>query len=111
MAIVCFAASVSYKNGEITIGMITGFLLYMRNFQEIVAAITNNIQTIAKVFGAAYDISVMIVTPNKISNSGSKTIGEETDDEAGDSSVVEFENVAFNYPSKPDVQVLSNVSI
>jgi ATP-binding cassette, subfamily B, multidrug efflux pump len=32
LAIVCFAASVFKKNGEIDLGTITAFLLYMRNF-------------------------------------------------------------------------------
>ena len=43
LAIVCFSASVLYKNQEISLGTITAFLLYMRSFQEIAMSITNNL--------------------------------------------------------------------
>jgi ABC-type multidrug transport system fused ATPase/permease subunit len=53
----------------------------------------------------------MIVTPNKITYDGTKIIGDDTEDEDKTHAVVGFENVAFSYPSKPDVQVLNDVSI
>ena len=74
-------------------------------------SITNNLQAIAKIHGAAYDISRMIVAPNKVKFDGNKIIGDETDAEDKVSSVIALENVEFHYPSKPDVQVLKGVSI
>jgi ABC-type multidrug transport system fused ATPase/permease subunit len=111
LTIVCFTASVFYKKSEISLGTITAFLLYMRSFQEISMNITNNLQMIMKVHGAAYDISVMIVAPNKVKMDGTKIIGEETEDEDKEHPVVALDKVEFHYPSKPDVQVLKGVSI
>jgi ABC-type multidrug transport system fused ATPase/permease subunit len=64
-----------------------------------------------KVFGSAYDISVIIVTPNKVVHEGNKIIGEDTAEESKSTALIELENVEFNYPSKPDVKVLKNVDI
>lgn len=91
--------------------MITSFLLYMRNFQEVIGGITNNLQAIAKIHGAAYDISVLIVSPNKVVYEGTKILGDETEAEDLDTNVLSIEKVEFHYPTKPDVKVLSGVSI
>jgi ABC-type multidrug transport system fused ATPase/permease subunit len=111
LAIVCFSASVFYQQNDISIGTITAFLLYMRSFQELSMNITNNLQAIVKIHGAAYDISVLIVAPNKVVHDGKKVIGEETEEEDKEHPVLAMEKVEFNYPTKPDVKVLKGVSI
>lgn len=111
LTLVCFISSIFVKRGEINIGTITAFLLYMRSFQEVIGGITNNSQAIAKIFGAAYDISVLIVSPNKVTYEGTKIIGDETEDEDQEHPVIALEDVEFHYPSKPDVKVLKGVSL
>lgn len=111
LAIVCYAGSVSFQKKEIDIGTITAFLLYMRNFQEITINISNQLQNMSKIHGAAYDISVMIVTPNKLQYDGTKVMGEDTDDEDLTHPIMQLEKVEFHYPSKPEVKVLQGVDI
>jgi len=52
----------------------------MRNFQEVISNITDNVQNISKIFGAAYEISLMIVTPNKLSAAGSLILESDSTD-------------------------------
>jgi len=63
-------------------------------------------QAIGKIFGASYAISVMIVTPNRVLNEGTKILEDDTADEAKTDSILSLEHVCFRYPSKPDVRTL-----
>lgn len=83
----------------------------MRNFQEVIGGITNNLQAIAKIHGAAYDISVLIVSPNRVIYEGTKRISDDTDVEDRETPIISIEKVEFHYPTKPDVKVLQGVSI
>ena len=69
-------------------------------------AITNNIQAVAKVFGSAYEISLLIVTPNKVLFEGTQR-PEGTEQDGS----IKLEDVEFAYPSKEDVKVLNGVTI
>ena len=66
---------------------------------------------IGKIFGASYDISVLIVTPNQVNYEGNKVLGDDTDDEISTTSMVNCNHVCFRYPSKPDVKILKDVNI
>ena len=50
---------------NLSLGEVTAIMLYARTIMNNTGAVTQNIQAVAKVFGSAYEISVIIVAPNK----------------------------------------------
>lgn len=95
---------------ELTIGEVTAIMLYIRTIMNNTGSLTNNIQAVAKVFGSAYEIAVLIVKPNEIIYDGTKK-PEEQEEANTDEPLVKVDNVKFCYPSKPDVPVLKGVTI
>ena len=59
-------------------------------------------------FGSAYQIAVVIVSPNMLDHSGTKR-PEESEDQTVPQ--IKVDNATFCYPSKKDVQVLKGVTI
>ena len=72
-----------------------------------VGSITNNIQAIAKVSGSAYEMAILMVTPNKVKFEGNERPGG-ADGPTGD---INLNTVKFTYPSKDNVPVLKGISI
>ena len=62
----------TYKSFDLSIGEVTAILLYVRTLQTNLNAITTNVQAVAKVFGASYEIGVLMASPNKIEFNGEK---------------------------------------
>ena len=60
-------------------------------------------------FGASYEIAVLIVTPNMVVFEGDKR-PDSTSEITADGSI-KLENVQFKYPSKQDVTVLKGINI
>ena len=71
MAII-FIIAKTYKSFDLSMGEITAILLYVRTLQSNLNAITTNVQAVAKVFGASYEIGLLMATPNKIEFKGEK---------------------------------------
>ena len=71
-------------------------MMYVRTIQQNTGAITNNIQAIAKVTGSAYEIALLMVTPNKVNYDGTERPGG-ADGPQGD---LQLQDVKFSYPSK-----------
>ena len=92
------------------IGKTTAILLYVRTLMNNAGAITNNIQAVAKVFGSAYEISMMIVMPNKVLFEGSKKPSDEHL-KVNEVDSIKLDDVKFTYPSKENVQVLKGVTV
>ena len=65
----------TFEDFELTIGEVTSVFLYVRTLMLNATVITNNIQHVAKVLGSAYEMSVMIVTPPKVTTEGAKKPG------------------------------------
>ena len=97
----------TYKTFNLTIGEITAILLYVRTLQNNAGAITNNIQAVAKVFGASYEIGVLMVTPNQVIFNGDKRPDENNCGEH----LIQLQDCKFAYPSKPEVPILRGISI
>ena len=97
----------TYKTFNLTIGEITAILLYVRTLQNNAGAITNNIQAVAKVFGASYEIGVLMVTPNQVVFKGDKRPDENNCGEE----LIQLQDCKFAYPSKPEVPILRGISI
>lgn len=91
-----------------TTGGVTAFLFYMvmlvGNF-GILAGVFGNI---AKVLGASDKIVVLMMREPAINTKGGRRLEDEGVAVKGD---IKIDNIKFNYPSKPDVQVLKGVSI
>ena len=54
----------TYDTFNLSIGEVTAVMLYVRTLTNNSGSITNNIQAVAKVFGASYEIALLIVAPN-----------------------------------------------
>lgn len=103
---IIYTISRTFEYFELSIGEVTAILLYTRTIMNNAGAITNNIQAVAKVFGSAYEISLLIVTPNKVEFKGTQKPAE-----CEESGAIKLENIEFAYPSKLDVKVLNGVNI
>lgn len=107
--LIIFIISKTFVKFELTIGQITGIMLYVRVIMQNSGSITNNIQAVSKVFGSSYEIALLIVAPNMVICDG-KERPDEAKDATADGSMV-LENIKFSYPSKADVPVLKGISI
>jgi len=106
MAGIIFYGSVLYEEGEITVGAISAFLLYMiqllMGFMVFSFVFTN----VVKVEGASKTIIDMMRWVPFVNSKGGDKINQE--DLSGE---IELQDVCFTYPSKKEISILSNVSI
>ena len=107
--LIIFIISKTFDKFGLTIGQITGIMLYVRTIMNNAGSVTNNIQAVAKVFGSSYEIALLIVAPNQVICKGTER-PDNAKDETADGSMV-LENIKFAYPSKADVPVLKGISI
>ena len=94
---------------ELTVGEVTAIMMYVRTIMLNTSNIANNVQAVAKVYGASYEIAVIIVTPNKVVFEGSEQ-PENVVEEDGKANI-QLEDVKFSYPTKLNVPVLKGVNI
>ena len=93
---------------ELSIGEVTAIMLYVRVIMNNNNALFINMGQISDVFGAAYEIAVLIVSPNLGTFDGTKKPEPSDDSEQAQFKV---DNVKFAYPSKKNVPVLKGVTI
>ena len=62
----------TYGKFGLSIGEVTAIMLYVRTIMNNTGMLTNNIQQVAKVFGSAYELSVLIVKPNIVTYEGTE---------------------------------------
>ena len=97
-ALIIYYGATLVKEGEISVGEITAFLLYMIqlifNFW-VVAMVVGNVY---KISGASEKIVEMMKTPVTVNASGGMVLEEK--DIVGE---IEIKNVNFHYPTKPSV--------
>ena len=98
IAIVIYRRSIEVEQGIITIGAISAFLLYMIQLVMNFAVISMVIGNVYKVIGASAKIITMMQKIPIINSRGGKIIA--ADSVKGE---IEFRNVNFCYPTKPDV--------
>lgn len=98
IALVIYRGSIEVEQGIITIGAISAFLLYMIQLVMNFAVISMVIGNVYKVIGASAKIITMMQKIPIISTRGGKIIA--ADSVKGE---IEFKNVNFCYPTKPDV--------
>ena len=104
MAGIIYVASILYENDSITIGSISSFLFYMIQLLFNFAMVTMVFGNVSAVVGASDKlVELMEYVPDIPVKGGEKIKGEVK-------GKIEFRNVKFRYPSKPDVQILNGVS-
>lgn len=88
-------------------GTAIAYLLYMKKIVDTFGEMLNASQQVARVSGAASKIAQLLARESKVAwpKNGVK---EESGNFQGE---IEFANVKFHYPTKPDVQVLDGVDI
>lgn len=103
VAVVWYGVTLSIA-GEITVGQLFTFILYSTYVGASSGGIAELYTQIQKALGATERVFELLdETPEKISSLENKT-GEKL------KGVVTFENVAFSYPSRKEIKVLSDVS-
>jgi len=95
-----------YSKGEINVGIITSFMFYMimllMNFGMLAAVFGN----VMNMLGASDKVVQLMKYKAAINTTGGiKLDGQKVNGH------IELRNVFFNYPSKPDVEVLKGVSL
>ena len=105
---IIYIICLKYADYGLSIGEVTAILMYVRTIMANVGAITNNVQAIAKVSGSAYEMAILMVTPNKVKFDGEECPGVADISEGGD---INLSNVKFSYPTKSEVPVLKGISI
>lgn len=104
MAAVIYTGALLFQDDEISIGKVSSFLFYMIMMTFNFWIISMVLGNLASVLGAADKlVATMLYVPDVNSSGGDKIEGETR-------GTLEFRNVKFRYPSKPDVQVLKSVS-
>lgn len=101
---VCVVGAMLVINGNITFGVITAFLIYVRLFEQPLRQIAQgmtNMQSTA----AATERVFEFLEEEELEDESQKTAWS-----AKVSGEVEFRNVKFAYPNTPDVEVIHNFS-
>ncbi|PVU88183.1 hypothetical protein BB561_005981 [Smittium simulii] len=101
-------------NGEISIGDLSSFMLYAAYVGASLAGVTTFFSESMKGIGASNRLFYILERPPKISissNSG-QFFGPIEQGGIGEcKGQIQFENVCFSYPSRPDVQIFNNMSL
>lgn len=103
MVVIIWYGAKLNQDGELSVGTITSYLFYCIQILVNFSIFTSLIATLMQVSGAASKI-IEFIDHIPLINSRA---GIEPENESGE---VELRNVSFSYPSKPDVQILKDVS-
>ena len=106
MAAIIYFGAVMALDGEITVGALSSFLLYMIFLIFQFLMIGYAVGSIFRLYGAVEKVIQMTkIAVNAGDSEGTKPNQDEIE------GTIELQNVSFSYPSKPDVQVTKDVSI
>ena len=105
-ALIIYYGAILVKDGAISVGEITAFLLYMIQLLFNFAIIAMVVGNVYKISGASEKIVEMMKTPVTVNASGGMILEEK--DVVGE---IEIKNVNFHYPTKPSVQVSKDICI
>ena len=105
-ALVIWYGAQLVEDGEITVGDISAFLLYMIQLVFNFAILGMVIGNVFKIVGASEKIIQMMKIIPIVNAKGGDIIKD--DEIVGD---IEFKDVCFNYPTKKEVQVAKNINL
>jgi len=94
------------EDGEITVGDISAFLLYMFQLVFNFAILGMVFGNVFKILGASEKIIKMMKIKPQVNPKGGIIL--EDKDTIG---TIEFKNVNFHYPTKKDVEVAKNINL
>ena len=106
MVIVMYVSTLLYQNGELSIGAISSFLLYMLLLLFNFAIMANVFGNVASIFGATDKVVELMNVKEAINTKD----GDRLDD-SETKGTIEIRDLKFSYPSKQSVQVLKGVSL
>lgn len=101
---VCVAGAMLVINGNITFGVITAFLIYVRLFEQPLKQIAQGMTNMQSTAAAAERVFEFLEEEELEDESEKSKWHAEADGE------VEFRNVKFAYPNTPDIEVIHNFS-
>lgn len=70
----------TYEQLDLTIGEVAAVMLYVRAVMSNAGAVTTNIQNVFKVFGASYEIALLIVSQSRVEHTGKLQPNEDSDE-------------------------------
>ena len=70
----------TYEQLDLTIGEVAAVMLYVRAVMNNAGAVTNNIQNVFKVFGASYEIALLIVSQSRVEHTGKLQPNQDSDE-------------------------------
>lgn len=105
-AAVIYYGAVLVEDGEITVGDISAFLLYMFQLIFNFAIMGMVVGNVFKIIGASEKIITMMKLVPEVNSKGGDIIPD--DQIAG---TIELKNVNFHYPTKKDVEVAKNLNL
>jgi ABC-type multidrug transport system fused ATPase/permease subunit len=97
MMLIIYVASKLYKEGEISIGLVTTYLFYLQVLQWNFMIMNYCLANVMQVVGASDKLVKIIEREPKINSTGGLQQKENIEGR------IELKNVKFRYPSKPDV--------
>ena len=106
-----YFATKSVADGTLTYGEVAAYLLYNWTILFNVLGLITNLEGVAKVQGAFYEIACLVTEPKQqigYYDKGKAVTPEMLNAEEGTINLVDIE---FNYPSKVDVPVLKRINI
>jgi ABC transporter fused permease/ATP-binding protein len=95
------------QKGELSFGDLTAFVIYTTFVGGSMAGFADLYSQLQKTIGATQRVREIIKEPGE----DVMVVREPLNDKYKLSGEVEFENLSFSYPSRPEVQVLKNVSL
>lgn len=98
MILVVYIAAKQYYAGEMTMGDITSFMLYLIYLINSIITFITLLETMINVYGSSQTLSELMDAQPKIKSTGGHYPNEK--DPHGE---ISFKNVTFAYPSKDDV--------
>ena len=102
---VCVVGAALAMNGAITFGVITAFMIYVRQFQSPVQQIAQAMTNMQSAAAAAERVFEFLAESEMENESGKpRKIGETRGE-------VEFRHVKFAYPDKPDKTIIKDFSV
>lgn len=102
---VCVVGAMLVINGNITFGVITAFLIYVRLFEQPLKQIAQGMTNVQSTAAAAERVFEFL-DEKELENESAKP--ERSEQVIGE---VEFRNVRFSYPNTPDIEVIHNFSV
>jgi ATP-binding cassette subfamily B (MDR/TAP) protein 9 len=107
MALQLYVANELYKKGELKIGTISAFLMYLLSLLINFWILNFVFANVMNVFGASTKLFQIMNLKTKITTEGGLCINDDGRLEGR----IELRNVKFHYPSKPKVQVLKGINL